>query len=135
MTMRTYDRETYLRLRDAWRTFGPEWTAARELCALRGYPFPPNGTALDDRDDPEPSQRAIVWRALEYRPLRTLDVIRTARSWSEVVRRIMAEEDRLREDIGFGERDAAWEKDGQPNHHQSTRLLGDILAQMRDSLP
>jgi hypothetical protein len=135
MSVRTYDRETYQRLVRAWEGFGPEWTAARQLCTDRGYPFPPAGDPLDDREGAEPSQRSIVWRALDYRPLRTLDMIRTSRSWSEVVRKIVAEEDRLREDATYRERDAEWEKQGEQDARQSLQSLAAIVHRIQDSAP
>lgn len=135
MTVRTYDRETYLRMQRAWADFGPEWTSARQLCALAGYPFPPSGSPTDDRDDTEPSQRAIVYRALDFRPLRTLDTIRTSRSWSEVVRKILAEEGRLREDATWRARDDDWERAAEIGPREAVLTVGSILERVRESLP
>lgn len=134
-TMRTYDRETYQRLVKAWEGFGPEWTAARQACTNAGYPFPPSGSPEDERDDVEPSQRAIVWRALDFRPLRTLDTIRTSRSWSDVVRKIMADEGRLREDATWRARDDDWERGHEITARESTQTLAAILDRIRDSAP
>jgi len=131
--VRTYDRETYQRMREAWADFGVEWTAARQACANAGYPFPPSGSRWDDRDDPEPSQRAIVYRALEYRPLHTLDTIRTSRSWSGVVKKILAEEDRLRDDATYRERDAEWDKDGRPSGYEATVSIKRLLDRIGNS--
>jgi hypothetical protein len=133
MTGLTLDRATYQRLLAAWSGFGPEWSQVRKLCAERGFPFPPSGDPTDDRDDPEPSQRAIVWRSMDYRPAATIDAIRASRSWSEVVRKILALEDRMREDVQLAEKDAAWDKEHGPRF--SWESLGAVMHRVKESLP
>lgn len=101
---RIFDAETYRAARRAWDDgeFGREWQDARHLCWEMGYPFPPSGNPGDDEGT---SQRAIVWRALDDRPISTLNIIRRARSWSEVVLLIFEEKDEIRYDISERELD------------------------------
>lgn len=107
--MRTFDRDTYRQATALWESFGPEWDAVRILAANNGYIFPPTGTAHDDRDAAKPSQRAIVWRALEDNPRQLAAIVGRCRSWSEVVDRIIGMEDRLRAELGLAEQDREWD--------------------------
>lgn len=133
--MRTMDASSYRRLTEAWSTFGPRWAEIRRVVASWPSPFPPSGESTDDRDDPEPSQRAIVWRALDWRPAETLAIIRRCRSWSQVIAAIIASEDRLREDAGLAEREAAWYRRQDPTHLEAAQSVGSILTRMRESMP
>lgn len=93
---RTYQADTFLKAREAWRSFGPEWNRIRAEAAQSFSCFPPNGTELDDRDAESPSQRAIVYRAIVDRPSETAAIVRRSSSWAEVVHGIFAAESVLR---------------------------------------
>lgn len=125
--MRTYRREDWLAAREAWEDFGHEWTTIRQLAVERGMLYPPSGTAHDDRDAEQPSQRAIVYRALRDNPTELRAIIGRARSWSGVVDRIIALEGRLREDADWRERDEQFDKDQQPSHAESLTALKAIV--------
>lgn len=96
---RTYKADAFLKARDEWESFGPEWDRIRAAAAQSGYIFPPSGTELDDRDAESPSQRAIVYRALMDRPRETEAIVRRSSSWSEVVTRIFDSEARRRAEV------------------------------------
>lgn len=130
--MKTYDRDTYRRIQEAWRSFGPKWQPVRLLVAELGYPFPPAGEATDDRED-NPSQRAIVWRALDFRPAETLAIIRRCRSWSAVIAAIVASEDNLHVDAALNEREAAWDRRDDPNPIEATMTVRGILERIGQS--
>lgn len=127
MSERTYSRADLDASRRAWSDFGDGWREARRVAAVAGMLYPPAGTRFDDRDDAQPSQRAIVWAALDDRPSSTLAIIGRSRSWSAVVRAVMAEEGSLREDADLAERDAAWERDHGPDPREATTAIKRIL--------
>lgn len=125
--MRTYRREDWLASRELWDDFDNEWRKVRELAAQRGFIYPPSGTRHDDRDDAEPSQRAIVYRALQDNPTELLAIVGRSSSWSGVVDRIIALEARLREDANYRDKDAEYDRDGRPTHVESAQALKRIL--------
>lgn len=132
----TYDRATFLAAQRAWAEgdFGPAWRRFRDLAAERGYLYPPSGTKHDDRDAENPSQRAIIWRAIEDNPGELERIVRRSRSWSQVVDGIIGLEDRLREDAGYVEREAAWDRDHRPTYREAVQSLGAILGRVADSV-
>lgn len=132
--MRTFDGATYRRIQEAWRGFGPEWREIRLIAAERGYPLPPKGESTDDREDPEPSQRSIVWRSLDFRPADTLAIARRSQSWSEVVGRILHSEEALRERAALAARDDDWYRREEQTPREATQTLGAILKRIGDSV-
>lgn len=130
--MRTYSREEYLRSKEAWADFGPEWTQIRKLASAWSI-FPPAGTKHDDRDAENPSQRAIVYRALIDNPTELRRILVKSRSWSQVVDRIIGIEERLRSEADDNERDTEWDKADQPTHRQAVMSLGAILERLEQS--
>lgn len=133
--MRTFDRETFLAARLAWETgeFGWQWQHFRRLAAERGYIFPPTGSRHDDRESAKPSQRAIVWAAIEENPTELERIVRRCRSWHQVVDQIIGMEARLAEDAGLTESDARWERDHRPTHREAAMSVGDILERLATS--
>lgn len=131
--MRTFARSDWLAARAQWETFGPEWNRLRQLAADRGWIYPPAGTPHDDRDAESPSQRSIVWRALEDNPAELYAIVGRSSSWSGVVDRIIGLEARLREDATYAEKDAALTKDEQPTHREAATAIKAILQRISDS--
>lgn len=132
--MRTYKADDWHRAQAEWLTFGAEWAELRQIAAARGLIFPPNGSAHDDRDAENPTQRAIIWRALVDNPTELKRVMRTASSWSQVVDRIIGMESRLRLEAGDLERDAAWDRDHLPTHREAAMSIADIFKRIEESL-
>lgn len=124
--MRTYTRPDLDAARAAWADYGHEWSAIRAIMGERTI-FPPAGDSFDDRDDPEPSQRAIIWRSLDYRRESTLDLARHSKSWPELVGRILAAEGRLREDVALRERDTDWDRQFESSDREATKTLKQII--------
>lgn len=131
--MRTYSRDDFLRSREAWSDFGPEWEWLRKLAIHGGMLFPPSGTRHDDRDAAEPSQRAIVYRALVDQPTELRKIVLRSRSWSQVVDAIFGLEQRLRYDADETQRDAEWERDGRTTGRESMFSLAQIIQRIEDS--
>lgn len=133
--MRTFDRETFLAARQAWDEgeFGWQWRHFRELAAERGFIFPPAGTRHDDREGESPSQRAIVWAAIEENPTELERIIRRCWSWHQVVDQIIGMEARLAEDAGLSDGDAKWEREQRPSSREAATTLKAILERIGDS--
>lgn len=134
MNGRTYSREDWFQAKAKWESFGPRWAGVRRAAADRGILFPPSGTAHDDRDAAEPSQRAIVWRALEDNPTELHRIIGRSRSWNGVVAGIIGLEARLREDADWRDRDTAADKADLPTHREAAMSLAAILRRVEDSV-
>jgi hypothetical protein len=132
--MRTFSRQDWQDAEQAWSDggFGWRWGKIRRLARESGMLYPPSGTAHDDRDSPEPTQRAIVWRALEDNPAELERIVRTSRSWSGVVDRIIGMDARLRADADYNERDVAFDRD-DPDHREAVMALGDIFSRIEAS--
>lgn len=136
--MKTYDRTTFHAARNAWDDgeFGPEWEDIRRLAAERGFLYPPTGTRHDDREAENPSQRAIVYRALADNPNALRAIVLRSRSWQQVVDGIFGLEDRLRREAGEEERDAEWDRDHDDDrltYRESVTSLRSILRRIGDS--
>lgn len=133
--MRTFSRSDWLAAQEAWAEgdFGPAWSPLRELARNAGYIYPPAGTKHDDRDAGEPSQRAIVWRALEDNPTEVRRIVASSRSWSQVVDRIIGLEARLREDAGYRDRDAEYDRAERPTYTEAVTSIARILDRIEAS--
>lgn len=129
--MRTYGRAAYLRAREVWAEgeFGSEWEPYRLAAGEQGYIFPPTGSRHDDREVGQPSQRAIIHRAIEDTPAWLLTVVGQSKSWSQVVAAIIANEGGLREDADYAEVDAEATKERRDPH--ALQPLRDLLEGMR----
>lgn len=122
---RAYRREDLEAAADAWADFtDPVWRHVRQLAADRGMLYPPAGTRWDEREDPKPSQRAIVYAALEDRPRATARIVARSRTWAEVVRRILADETARK---ARGER-LEERLDGGPSKSEASAILADLFA-------
>lgn len=129
---RTYRPADLAESRRRWAEgeFGVEWQPYRRLAAERGFIFPPEGSRWDSWEDDEPSQRAIVYRAIEDMPRLLSEAIRTSRGWGQVVARLMRDLARIREDAGLAERDAEWARAGQPTRREALESYAEITRRM-----
>lgn len=130
---RTFDRETYLRARDAWDAgrFGPEWADWRGMAGKAGILFPPAGSPDDAWTDPRPSQRAILIRAIRETPrlLRWAITRPDVRTWGDVIEHLLSGRDRLALDADRRAEDWDTLKRGDP-----MVPLGSVLTVIADSL-
>jgi hypothetical protein len=134
--VRTYDRATLDRARAAWADgdFDERWAELRRISWERGFPMPPEGTRWDNpEEDGGNSQRAIVWRAFDNRPRRTVEIVSRSRSWSDVVARIMAAEEWLREDADHRQTDSDEERADRPSHREAAMTLANVLERIATS--
>lgn len=134
--MKTYDRAAFLKARDQWERgrFSWRWQGIRRIAAERGFIFPPEGSVHDDRDADPPSQRAIIYSALEDNPTRVEAIVRRSNSWYEVVNGIIGMEARLAAEADERERDDRWERKDEPEPRAATLALGNIIRRIGDSL-
>lgn len=131
---RTVTREQLEASRAAWDAgdFGPEWRPWRHLAAMEaGIIMPPSGTRWDQWDDDEPSERAMVSRAMRETP----DALRRAlrspgvRSWAAAVAIVTRHRDTLADDADRRERDWSTIRRGE-----RPSSLGDVIAVIADSV-
>ena len=123
--MRTFTRSELDRARAAWDEgeFSSEWRDVRHRAAMGGLIYPPSGSKWDSWDDDEPSQRAVLIRAIRETP-RLLDkCLVGARSWSEVVERLF----RARDDWRARMREEDEPTSDKPTHGEATRTIAGIL--------
>jgi hypothetical protein len=133
MTRRTYSREAWLEAQDAWKAgdFSAEWRDWRHWAATEGtIIFPPDGTKWDQWDEDSPSQRAMVIRAIRETPDMLRHALRGARSWSEVIARLLPDRDILRADTAEDERQAAYATSTRRSDaHGALDRLRDLLKE------
>ena len=132
--MRTYSRADFLRSKAEWEDFGSEWSELRRLASERGMLFPPFGSKHDDRDAENPSQRAIIYRALVDQPTELHRIVNRSRSWGQVVDLIIGMDTRLRSEADDHERDEQWNRKERPTERQALTSLGAIIKRIADSV-
>lgn len=128
---RTYSREDWLTAQAAWEAgeFSAEWKDWRHWAATEGtIIFPPDGTKWDSWDDDSPSQRAMLIRAIRETPTMLRRALRGARSWAEVIERLLLDRDVLRTERAEDERQAAAGRQlDEPGRAEAMASLGAIL--------
>ena len=128
--MRTFSRSDWDAAQDAWCDFSPEWREVRHQAAMRGMLYPPSGTKWDSWDDDEPSQRAILIRAIRETPELLSRCIDRSRSWHDVVQKLIAERDGVRRNVDDAERLLHFDK---PTDRQAVTALKSILQRIWNS--
>jgi hypothetical protein len=130
---KTYDRRTYAAARRAWAEGDfrdRRWRAVYRLAAERGYIYPPTGTVHDDRDDEQPSQRAIVYAAMCDQPVELERIMRRSRSWSQVITQLISHVEGLREDATRAQDDVDWAARDLPTKRVAAEAIGAILRRL-----
>ena len=135
--MRTFSREAFLEARAAWDggEFGPEWGMFRNVAGDRGYIYPPAGTRWDSWEDDQPSQRAIIHRAIEETPKLLVEVMRQSNSWSNVIARLTQRRDAMREDANVRDQQDGWDRKDELTPRQATQTILGILERVWESRP
>ncbi len=131
--MKTYSRTTFDQAKASWEGFDWHWQGIRRLAAERGFAFAPTGTAQDDPEAESPSQRSILWQALDQNPGALVAVIGRSRSWSQVIAGITAHRAGLRVSADELDRDTAWSRKDEPTGRDATTALKAILNRIGDS--
>jgi hypothetical protein len=101
-----------------------------------GIIYPPTGLATDSWEDDEPSQRAILIRAIRETPkLLDRSMRPDCRSWGDVIAYLLRGRDDLRARLEDEDRDARRDRlDEQPTHAEAAMVLGAIMRRIRDSV-
>lgn len=130
---RTVTKERWDAAQQAWAAggFSDEWREWRHLAAMKaGIVEPPTGTQWDSWADDEPSQRAMLVRAIRETP----DALRTAiqraprPTWEAVIEGVLQDRDRLGADAD--RREQEWDAD----RRRPMAPLSDTLGVVLDSL-
>jgi hypothetical protein len=128
--MKTYSRSDWHAAQEAWADFSSEWREVRHQAAMRGILYPPSGTRWDSWEDDEPSQRAILIRAIRETPRLLSVCLSRSRSWSDVIAKLTAARDDWRAELRLAEtRNVRDEVD----HRQSVMALASILERIEAS--
>ena len=129
--MKTYSRSVWDDAQRSWAEgdYGPEWREVRHQAAMRGILYPPSGSRWDGWDADEPSQRALVYRAIVDTPAALRVAISRSSSWSQVLGRLLDERDDAAQDAAWQERR---ERD-EPTHIESAQALKAIIERMANS--
>jgi hypothetical protein len=132
--MRSFSRSDWDASQAAWKDgeFSDEWKAVRHQAAMRGMIYPPEGTKWDSWEDDEPSQRAMLIRAIRESPSLLTVAVSRSRNWGEVVAYIIRRRDEWRDELNERERDAERRRD-DPSPRQSVQSIKAILNRIGDS--
>lgn len=128
--MKTYSRSDWDAAQEAWLDFSPEWRKVRHQAAMRGILFPPSGTKWDSWEDDDPSQRAILIRAIRETPKLLASCVARSRSWPEVIGRLVAARDDWRAELALEDRRRV---DEQPTHREAVSSIASILERIEAS--
>ncbi len=105
--MRTYSRADWLAAQASWEGFSPEWRELRHAMAMRGVIFAPAGSEFDSWEAGNPSQRAVLIRAIREQPTLLEGCAHGAKSWSDVIERLFRARDDWREEAAEHEAELA----------------------------
>lgn len=132
--MRTFSRSDWDEAQTLWLDFSDEWKSVRHQAAMRGILFPPSGTCWDSWEDDSPSQRAILIRAIREQSRLLAECVAHARSWSEVISRLVRKRDDWREEMAHREAEAARvRREEQPPRREALMSIAQIMARVADS--
>jgi hypothetical protein len=129
--MRTYSRDHFLEARRLWDEgeFSDEWRDYRHAAAMRGFIYPPEGSKWDSWDEDEPTQRAVLIRAIREQPRFLMAAINLSRSWHEVIGQVIAANESAGVDVALAERrERKARMDGEATGPEAALLLRDILT-------
>jgi len=126
--MRTYSRDAWNEAQDLWADFSTEWRNVRHQAAMRGILYPPSGTKWDSWEDENPSQRAILIRAIRETPKLLNACVARGSSWSEIIAALLRARDDWRDEIDEKDRRAATSRrEENPTHREAVQSIAAIL--------
>lgn len=129
--MRTYSAADWHEAQQAWLEgeFSDEWRELRHTMAMQGCIFPPAGTRFDSWEDDQPSQRAVLIRAIRETPELLASCTRGASSWSRLIDRLIRARDDWRDEMR-----RRWEDDERPIDRRPLVPIGALLPSVADAL-
>ena len=133
--VRTFSRVEWEAADDAWAAgeFSDEWTPFRELARARGILYPPAGTRWDSWEDPGPSQRAILVRAIRDTPELLRRTIGHSRSWSQVIAGLVETIGEMRDEVAADEETLARQRaEIRAERQHAPERLGDVMRRAVD---
>lgn len=124
---RLYTAEQTSEARTAWATghFSDEWRPWRHLAAMEGGIIaPPEGSRWDQWDDENPSQRAMLIRAIRETPELLRGAIRTAPrpTWGAVLEVLLSGRDQMARRLDDEQRDVMASRD-EPTPQEAAAVL------------
>lgn len=132
--MRSFSRADWDAAQLAWLDFSDEWREVRHQAAFRGMLYPPDGSRWDSWEDDEPSQRAMLIRAIRETPQLLSVAVSRSRSWFEVIAYVNGQRDEWREGVNERERDGERRRgEMQPTGREAAVSLKAILSRVGDS--
>lgn len=137
--MKTYSRADWEAALDAWSEgqFSREWREIRHVMAMQGCIFPPAGDRFDSWEDAQPSQRAVLIRAIREQPTLLRRCLFGAKTWSDVIEKLLRARDDWREEMAEREaelRAARLAEEPDYSHRQSVMSVGEIIRRLTDSV-
>lgn len=128
--MRTFSRDQWTEAQAMWDDghFSEEWREVRHGAAMRGMLYPPAGDRYDSWEDDEPSQRAMLIRAIRETPKLLNAAIAHSRSWGEVIAYVLARRDEWRDELNYRQPQLL-----EPTPRQATSSLKAIIDRLADS--
>ena len=93
--------------------------------------YPPEGSRWDNWGDDEPTQRAVLIRAIREQPIALMAAINRSKSWHDVIEQIIAANETLGVDVALAERHDRHDRmDAEPTQRQATEALRTILEKL-----
>jgi hypothetical protein len=129
--VKTYSRDAWEEAQRLWKEgqFSDEWKPYRHQAAMRGMLYPPEGTQYDSWEDDEPSQRAMLIRAIRETPNLLSRAIEKSRNWSNVLAIILRERDEWRAEL----QRVSPIRDPEPDAREATVALKAIIERIANS--
>ena len=131
--MRTFSRSDWDEAQGLWTDFSDEWKTYRHQAAMRGMLYPPEGTKWDDWSDDNPTQRAMLVRAIRETPQLLSIAISKSRTWAEVIAYVIKRRDEWRDELAERERMLIRHRAEEPDARQATSSLKAIMERIGDS--
>ena len=133
--MKTYSKAAFDEAQSLWSAgnFSDEWKPYRHQAAMRGFIYPPEGTAYDSWDDEWPSQRSMLIRAIRETPQLLPIAIDRSQSWGEVVAYVIKRRDDMRQELDDREREMARNRSKEIGPREATTSIKEIMTRISDS--
>lgn len=133
---RTFSRDDWNAAQASWSGFSDEWRDLRHRMAMQGCIFAPSGTEFDSWEDDSPSQRAMLIRAIREQPTLLGRCVPGAKSWQQLLERLLALRDDWRDEIAEREAEAVRQRlldEPDSTRRSAPQSIASILRRVADS--